>query len=270
MTTGPVAKDVGLQILEKTLRSKRGKRFRKLPRVMARHDISMVWIFRGANVSLTPGDVLITLGEENLQPTSFLRVLCGLLPPDAGTVKVSDRSLLANQPKPKTLLNLSVGQSVKMLAGLYGMTDEETAERFDAICQMALVTKILHEPIDDQRPWLRAQLAFATAMHAPVDVLGLDGIAIVGEPKFREQCLPRLRAARDDGRILLIATRDPTLVRALGTKAILLGEDESVELSVSDAATYLEESSKSRKKGRRRLRQLMLDNEDDDDMPRDL
>ncbi len=43
-------------------------------------------LFSGLELTLSPGDVLTVLGENGSGKSSLLRMLCGLLPPDHGTV----------------------------------------------------------------------------------------------------------------------------------------------------------------------------------------
>src|SRR5690349_18535355 len=44
-------------------------------------------LFRGLSLALKPGDLVRIAGENGRGKTSLLRILCGLLAPDAGTVR---------------------------------------------------------------------------------------------------------------------------------------------------------------------------------------
>lgn len=250
MNTYAAAIDMGVKGTRSTIRTRRSNRFKKLPRMFGRHQLSEYWIFRGANIDVNPGDVVIVLGDSDLLPTTFMRCLCDLLPADEGIVKAESRSILVPPPRNKAIKLLSVRQAVYMLAGLSGMTDREVAERFEAIVDMAGVRGILHETIDDSPPDVKQKIAFSIAMAAPADLVALDRTAIVGDPDFKSKCIPRLETARDRGQSLVIATKNPGLIEAMGSKAIILGDTHSRAVSSTEAVEYV----KSAKAAQRNLR----------------
>jgi ABC-type polysaccharide/polyol phosphate transport system ATPase subunit len=257
MTSYAITTDSGVLGIHSEMRTKRSKRFKNLPRVLSSHELSSYWIFRHASVSLEPHDALIVLSPEPLQSTTFMRMMCSLLPTDEGTVLGDARSLLTMAVKKRVVRTLSVRQSVFMLAGLGGLTDAEVAERFARIASMARIKKILNERIDELPHAIWQQIAFSVAMFAPADILAFDGTATVGEPKFLKQCPARLQSARDAGQALMLTTRDPNLVRSLGTKAILLDDEATHELSISEAASYISDEKKSGRRKRRKTRRQM-------------
>lgn len=263
MSSYATAIDVGLQGVTSTLRAKRSNRFKNLPRVFGRHELSKEWIFRGASIDANPGDVVIVLGDEIVQCTTFMRCMCSLLPADEGVIGGDARSVLVPQPKGKTIRLLSFRQAIFMLAGVYGMTDRTAAEHFDEIATMAGVQDQLHLLVEDASPAIRLQLAFSIAMFTPVDLLAFDGTAMGGEPEFAELCIPRLMAARDSGQALLIRTKSVPLVRELGSKVIVLGKKSSRTVSIDEAITYMKDQRGQKPTKRRPMQQ---DDEDDQDI----
>lgn len=261
MRTFSSAMNVGVRGIQSTIRTKRSRRFKNLPRLVGRHELTTYWVFRGVNVEVCPGDVLIVLGPDELMCTTLMRCVCGLLPADEGTLEGDPSSILVSPPKGKTLRLLSLKQSIYMMAGLYGMTDRQAAERFDDIATMAGVQGSLNLTVDEAPPTMKVQIAYSVAMHAPVDLLAFDGTAICGQPDFAKHSIPRLKAARDEGRALLIRTKNVALISELGSKAIILDEKDSRTVSTTEGIEYLNSNKASRPMPSRKK----PDEEDDDD-----
>lgn len=239
MNTLSAATNVGVQGIRSTVRIRRSQRFKNLPRMFGRHEFSTYWVFRGANIEVGSGEVLIVLGNDPLMCTTLMRCMCGLLPADEGTIEGDARSILVSPPTGKALRLLSLRQSILMMAGLYGMTDRQAAERFDAIASTAGVQDSLPLTINDAPPSMKLQIALSVALHAPVDLLAFDGTARGGDPDFAKHTIARLTAARDKGQALLIRTENVALINALGSKAIILGEEVSRTASIAEAIDYL-------------------------------
>lgn len=257
------AVNLGVKGLQESIRQKSGGKLRGASRLVGRHEVTEYWVFREANVELEPGEALVVLSDETPQSTDFLRVAAGILPADEGTSHTTGRSLLVNPPRPKILRALSVGQSVRMLSGFYGMTDTEVDENFTAICRMARVHKILNEPIEEQDRNVRFQIAFSAAACAPVDLLCFDRMTWVGDEEFREACAPILRDLQAQGKTLIMAGASPPIARAIGTKGILLDEENTETLTIEETFQHLRGERRTRRQNRRRVRRELREFDDD-------
>ncbi len=268
MTSYADADNLGVQGIEATIRTKRNKRFKNLPRLLSSHELTKYWVFRRASISIDPGDCVLVMAEDPLVSTTFMRSLCGLLPADEGEVRGDIRSLMVSPPKNRMLRGLSVRQSIFMLGGLYGMSDEEIDERTDEVIAMAQVKDVLNQRAEESPGYVKHQISFALAMAAPVDILAFNSNPIVGGPTFKPSCAGQLAKQKQKGRGLLISIRDASLAKMLCTKAILLDEEESKAMSVEEAFEELERRARVRKRQRRKLRRRQKASfEDEDDQP---
>ncbi len=254
MTSHATAVDLGVQGVRSTIRSKQGKPFRKLPRLLGSHELSPYWVFRKVNLSVDPGDCVVVIADDPLMSTTFMRSLCGLLPADEGLVRSDCRSLMVSPVPNRLLRGLSVRQAIFMLGGLFGMSDQEIDERTDEVVRIAQVRRVLNNRIEESPRHLRHQIAFSLAMVAPVDIVAFSRNPIVGGPQFQPTCAGHLARQKQQGRGLLISTSNSNLVRSLCTKAILLDEEESTTISVDEALKALERGARARNRRRRRLR----------------
>ena len=231
-----------------------------VPRLAGTSTKEAFWLFEDLTTDVAEGEALIMVSRDPDRTSAAMRVWAGVLPLDAGGYQRPDRSLLASSPQSRWLRELSVEQSIRMLAGTYGLSDDDVEQVVGPAAKTAQVDSMMHWPLEDLGRGSRSQLAFAVAVNAPVPLVMFDHTALVGSPEFRPLCVEHLKALRDSGKAVVIATVKPQLVLEVGTRALIARPKRSAEVSVAEAAEFLiKDKVKGRKKARRRA------HEDDDD-----
>jgi ABC-type polysaccharide/polyol phosphate transport system ATPase subunit len=249
------ANGLGIQGNRAEARGVNKQRKRKMSRVLGSHTRSTFWAFRGLDVVIEPGDALVVVGRNKDAAGSFLRCACGLLPPTEGSISCEGGSLFMGQLKMRTIRSLSVRQVIIMLCGLYGMTDKETARRFDAIVSVAQIEDKLHLRMEDCSRAARQQVLFAIGLSSSVNLLAISGDPVVGEPGFRKNCIPLLNESKANGQALILDTRKVPIIEELGTKAVILGRKSSNEVSVAEAVAHLDAERQKRRRAKRRAQE---------------
>ncbi|MFN8129033.1 MAG: hypothetical protein U0R28_09580 [Candidatus Nanopelagicales bacterium] len=243
------------------IRLTRKKQFIKgVPRMTSTHAKENYWVFRNVDAEISPGQVMAMLSRDPERTGAAMRAWARLLPLDEGAMTAPPRATLVATPQGRWLKELSVEQTIRVIAGLYGMTDAEVDEMVPAVARTAHVDSMMHWPIDNVQKGYRAQIAFAVGVHAPTDLVMFDYTAFVGNHDFRPLCLNHLRSMREAGKAIVIATNKPQLVLEVATDAVILKGKRSEQVSVAQAAEFLiSDRVKNRRKARRRAQ------EDDDD-----
>lgn len=232
-----------------------------VPRIAGTHTKEAYWVFRQLSVELAAGDALVMVSRDPDRTSAALRVWANLLPLDEGDVVRPARSLLVTSPQPRWVRELSVEQTIRMLAGLYGLTDDETETVVGPAAKTAQVESVLHWPMENLGKGSRDQIAFAVAVQAPVDVVMFDHTGLVGSPEFRPLCAGHLKSLRESGKGVVIVTAKPQVALETGTGAVIVRGKRADVVTVAEAAEFLiRDRVKGRRKARRRARE-----EDDDD-----
>lgn len=251
MTLGSFT-DAGMQGIRLT---KKKRIIKGMPRMTGAHAREIYWVFQGLTAQIDAGEALVLVSRDPARTNAVLRVWAGLLPVDKGDVQRPPRSLLLVTPQTRWLRELSVEQTIRLLAGIYGLLDQEVEAIVDQVALTAGVRAMLHLPLEELGKQHANQIAFAIALHAPVPVLLFDHTAEIGTREFRHACLDRLVSLRDEGKALVIATDKPKVALHVGTGAVILRGKRADRVPVSDAAEFLiRDRLKGRKKSRRRDR----------------
>ncbi len=247
--------DVGVRVIEMRDRSRRSN----VPTVLGRQVKERAWPLRHLDFTMTGGETVFVLDIANDRPNLFLRIATGLLMPDEGRVTLPARSILAVTPRPKTVASLSVGQALRMTAGMYGLTDRMVTRRFDEMVEFAEVSRLLHRPVDSQPRHVIDQVAFAAAVCAPVDLVAFDRNAEVGPKEFRAKCSTKLAEMKAAGRGALVFSQDPRQIRRLADRGLVLDADVSqllspdafADLTIEHKAGRLAERKKRKRRRKR-------------------
>ncbi len=249
--------DAGVQGVRLT---KKKRIIKGVPRVAGTHAKESYWIFQGLSVELEAGDGLVLVSRDPDRSAGPMLAWAGLLPVDTGQMSAPARCLLLTSPQSRWVRELSVEQTIRMLAGIYGLTDDEVDDVVAPAAKLAQVDAKMHWPIQEMDKGVRDQIAFAVAVNAPVPVVMFDQTAQVGIREFRPLCLPQVNTLREQGKAVVLATAKPQVALDAGSKAVILRGKRSQPVSVAEAAEFL---IKDRVKGRRKARRRA--EEDDDD-----
>ncbi len=197
-----------------------------------------VTIVNGFSLDVYAGDAVALTGRNGAGKSTVLRCLVGADRPDEGTVEVNGIKMSETNPEIRRAVatviddldffpDLSVVEHLDLLARAHGIPDADDA-----------VDEVLNEvqlvPQAGQLPGTlssgqRRRLALATAFVRPRSLLILD------EPEQRldiegvHWLAERLRAERERGLAIVMASHDPTLVDTVANRIVRIGPAREVE-----------------------------------------
>ena len=184
------------------------------------------WALKGLTFEIQKGTTTGIIGPNGSGKSTLLQIIAGTLNPTHGSVAVDGRVA--------ALLELGAGfnpeftgvENVYMNSALLGFTKTETAARFPDIERFAELGEFINQPVKTYSSGMFVRLAFAIAVHADPDVLLVDEALSVGDTIFQHRCVRRIKQMQERGTTILFVSHEPTLVRALCSRAILLYQGE--------------------------------------------
>jgi ABC-2 type transport system ATP-binding protein len=184
------------------------------------------------SLEVWPGDAVALTGRNGAGKSTILRCLVGADKADGGTIEICGNRLRESDPAVRrdmaTVIDdldffpdLSVVEHLDLLARAHGLPDAEGAVD-DVLHEVQLVAQSGQLP-GTLSSGQRRRLALATAFVRPRKLLILD------EPEQRldvegvEWLAQRLRAEREAGLAIVMASHEPMLVDAVSTRTIRVG-----------------------------------------------
>jgi ABC-2 type transport system ATP-binding protein len=169
------------------------------------------------SLSIKAGDIFGFLGPNGAGKTTFIRVLCGLQEPAAGTVEVAGIDV---RRQPRALRpyigyvsqlfslypDLTVGENLAFFAGVYGLKGGTRREAMEWATSMAGLGGLDATLLRDASGAIRQRVALAcSVMHRP-PVLFLDEPTSGVDPVSRQRFWELIRALAKAGTTVFVTT----------------------------------------------------------------
>jgi ABC-type polysaccharide/polyol phosphate transport system ATPase subunit len=190
-----------------------GFRRRRFDRLQVLDDVSF---------EIRAGETLGIMGHNGSGKSTLLKVVCGIYPPDSGTIEVN----AALTP----VLELGVGwnpeldavDNVFLIGAVMGLSRTDIRAGLDDILDFAELAQFARLKLKHYSSGMSSRLAYSVAFHAVRDVLILDEIFAVGDAGFRLRCEQRYRELRQSGHTVVIVSHDPRIISGYCDRALLL------------------------------------------------
>jgi ABC-2 type transport system ATP-binding protein len=180
------------------------------------------------SLELRQGETLGIMGRNGSGKSTLLKVICGIYPPDAGSVRL-------NAPV-TPILELGVGwnpeldavDNVYLIGTVMGLGLHEIRARLDAILAFAELERFANLELKHYSSGMASRLAYAIAFEAVREVLVLDEIFAVGDAGFKAKCEERYRALRAQGHSVLLVSHEARTVSTFCDRAVLVDKGRLV------------------------------------------
>lgn len=175
------------------------------------------------SLEIKKGETVGIIGRNGSGKSTLLQLLCGILKPSSGFVKVNGRI--------SALLELGAGfnpeftgrENVYFQGAVMGVSKEEMDARFEEIAAFADIGEFIDQPVRMYSSGMFVRLAFATMMHVDADILVIDEALAVGDAAFQRKCFDKLGDYfNGNDRLLLFVSHNIRQVERLCDKVLWL------------------------------------------------
>lgn len=201
------------------------------------------WALRDVSFTIQRGETVGLVGRNGAGKSTLFRILAGITVPTTGTVNVQGRCA--------ALIALGTGfnpertgrENIYLSAALYGLQLPAIRELLPAIIDFAELGEFIDMPIKRYSSGMTARLGFSVAIHILPDVMLIDEALAVGDAAFQTKCIERIKAFKDEGRTIVIASHSHTLIREMCERTLWLSGGHLVGDDLTDIVLARYESS---------------------------
>lgn len=183
------------------------------------------------------GATLGILGVNGSGKSTLLQILCRIIPPSAGEMRVDGRIA--------ALIELGAGfnpdstgrENVVVNGMILGLSQAQVTARTPQIEAFAEIGEFFDQPVKTYSTGMLMRVAFALAISVDPEVLIIDEALAVGDARFQQKCFRRFREIQDSGRTILFVTHDRFSLPRLCTHGAVLHQGRLVHFGDPSAAT---------------------------------
>ena len=218
---------------------------------------TVVWLFKGrrgdlsstfmaldgVDVTVNAGESVALLGFNGSGKSTLLKLISGVMSSDSGSVETRGKVAGLIEVGAGFHPDLTGRENVYLNGVILGMTEQETAERFEEIVEFSEIGKFIDTEVKFYSSGMFLRLAFSVAVHTRPDVFLIDEILSVGDEPFQKKCLARVQELRRSGTTLVVVSHDLDMVSRVCDRGVVLRQGQKVaDGPIEEAVRLLREN----------------------------
>lgn len=182
----------------------------------------------GVSFEVFPGEVVGIMGRNGSGKSTLFKILSRITQPSSGSIKM--RGSVASLLEVGTGFHpeLTGRENIYFNGSILGMSRKEIDEKFDKIVEFSEVEKFLDTPIKFYSSGMKVRLAFSVAAHLEPEILIIDEVLAVGDVKFKQKSIQRMKDIAASGTTVLFVSHIIGQIRQICTRGVVLHNGELV------------------------------------------
>lgn len=174
------------------------------------------------DLTIQSGQKIGIIGSNGAGKSTLLKVICGILPPTEGTVRVRGNIAPLIELGAGFNVEMTVQDNIILYGVLLGYSRQEMKLRSRAILEFAELTDYAHIPVKGLSSGMTARLGFAIATDVQPDILILDEVLSVGDARFSLKSRQRIESLWEKSSTILFVSHSLEYVKDLCDRTIWL------------------------------------------------
>jgi ABC-2 type transport system ATP-binding protein len=181
------------------------------------------------SLSIRQGELFAFLGPNGAGKTTTIKMMCGLLFPTAGSVRVGGFDLQRDGDKARQLLSyvpdqpylyekLSAREFLHFIADMYGMERAHSARRIEEMIDLFGLAAFVDDLSERYSHGMRQRTVFAAALLHEPKVLIVDEPTVGLDPRSVRMLKDLLRREADGGTTVFLSTHSLDVVEQLADR----------------------------------------------------
>jgi len=204
------------------------------------------WALQDINFDVYRGETLGVIGANGAGKSTLLKILSKVYRPTEGSFDMHGRV--------SSLLEVGVGfhpdltgrENIYFNGALLGMKKNEITERIDEIIEFSELERFIDTPIKYYSSGMRSKLGFSVAVNLDAEIMIIDEALAVGDSRFREKSLQKMKESAFSGKTVLFVTHSLGFVEEACDRVLFLknGRVQMIAEPSEAIQTYLKDTTK--------------------------
>jgi len=189
---------------------------------------SDVWALRDLSFEVKRGETVGIIGRNGAGKSTLLKVLAGVSPPSRGRVEVHGRIFPMIELNAGVHPELTGRENTYLLGAIMGMPRRRMTSLLADIEEFVELGDWFDRPVRTYSSGMVARLGFGVATRIESDVLLIDETFAVGDLKFQNKSLARLKELRESGATVILVTHSLDMLQFIAQRGIVLDQGAMV------------------------------------------
>jgi lipopolysaccharide transport system ATP-binding protein len=185
-------------------------------------ETNHVWALQDVSFQVRPGEILGIVGPNGAGKSTLLKILSRITEPTDGRVRMRGRVGSLLEVGTGFHPDLTGRENVYLNGAILGMRKAEIDRKLGEIVDFAEVSRFFDTPVKHYSSGMYLRLAFAVGAHLETEILLVDEVLAVGDARFQQKCLDKMRDVGRHGRTVLFVSHNLLAVKRLCERAILI------------------------------------------------
>ena len=184
---------------------------------------------RGINFEVKKGERLGIIGGNGAGKSTTLKILSRVTAPTDGTIYIKGRISSMLEVGTGFHPELTGRENIYLNGAILGMPKSEVDRKIEDIIDFSECRQFIDTPVKRYSSGMYVKLAFSVAAHLDSEILIMDEVLAVGDMKFQQKCLNKMREVADnEGRTVLYVSHNMNTIRQLCNRCIVLNRGQVV------------------------------------------
>lgn len=184
------------------------------------------WALRGVNLEVRKGETVGIVGRNGAGKSTLLKVLAGVTAPTRGRVEIRGRIFPMIELNAGLHMELTGRENVRLLGAVMGLSRREMESRLPDIEEFTELGVWFDKPVRTYSTGMLGRLGFGVAVNIESDVVLIDETFAVGDLKFQNKSLARVKEMRERGATVLLVSHSLETLQFVARHGILLEEGQ--------------------------------------------
>ena len=164
------------------------------------------WALKDINIKIEKGEVVGLVGFNGAGKSTLLKVISQIIEPTTGIVKVDGKISPLIELGTGFDFDLTARENIYLNGYILGYSKKFIDKSFDEIVEFAELGEFIDVPLKSFSSGMVARLGFAISTVVKPDILIVDEILSVGDFKFQEKSLNKIKSMMEDGVTVLMVS----------------------------------------------------------------
>lgn len=186
------------------------------------------WALKDLNLEIRKGETIGIIGRNGAGKSTLLKVLAGVTEPTRGRVEIRGRIFPMIELNAGLHMELTGRENVRLLAAVMGLSRKEIDAKLPDIEDFTELGDWFDKPVRMYSTGMLGRLGFGVAVNIRSDVVLIDETFAVGDLRFQNKSLARVKQMRESGATVLLVSHSLETLQFVARHGILLEEGELI------------------------------------------